>query len=54
MKKIKLKTTKRVPVVNFCLVPIVLFTFCLLAEGKSSTSHPDLDKNSQWIPYTLP
>jgi hypothetical protein len=54
MRQIKQKTKKRVSNVKFCLVTMVLFSFCLLAEGKSPTSHPDQDKNSKWIPYTLP
>ncbi len=54
MRQIKQKTKKRVSNVKFCLVTMVLCAFCLLAEGKSSTSYPDQDKNSKWIPYTLP
>ena len=54
MKQIKLEMKQRVPRVKFCLVAILLFAFCFLAEGKSSTSHPDQDKSSRWIPYTLP
>ncbi|MGI6574092.1 MAG: hypothetical protein ACOX19_12035 [Fermentimonas sp.] len=54
MKQIKLEMKQRVPRVKFCLVAIILFAFCFLIEGKSSTSYPDQDKGSKWIPYTLP
>ena len=54
MKHIKLETKNYTTGIKFILISAFLFSFCFLIESKNSISYPDQDKDTKWIPYTLP